>query len=130
MAFQVQGKIVEVYDTVQVTDRFKKREFVIEVKDGNYAEFVKFQSVQDKCNMLDGLGAGEEVNVHFNLKGRPYTKNGTTTYFTNLDAWRIEKAGGGSQAPSADAAPSQGSAGGDDMTGMSFSEAPEDELPF
>ena len=36
---------------------------------------------------------GDEINVFFNLKGKPYTnKEGVTSYFSNLDAWRIEAA--------------------------------------
>lgn len=32
MALEVQGKLVDVFETVQITDKFKKREFVIEQK--------------------------------------------------------------------------------------------------
>jgi len=128
MSFEVKGTIVEIYDENQVTDRFKKREFVIEVKEGMYSEFVKMQLVQDKTNLIEPFKVGDEINVSFNLKGRPYTRDGKTTYFTNLDAWRISPAGGDSSAQQN--APQDTSNSDDDIAGMSFSEAGEDELPF
>lgn len=129
MAFEVKGKLEVIYDTQQVTDRFKKREFVLEVQNGMYPEYVKFQLTQDRCNLLDPFSKGEEITVNFNLKGRPYTKEGRTTYFTNLEAWRID---GGSVVKQEAAASSTNTAasGGGDVMGMSFSEAGEDELPF
>jgi hypothetical protein len=132
MSFVVKGKIVEVYAEAQVTDRFKKREFVIEIQEGMYPEFVKFQLTQDKCDLVVPYKPGDEVQVSFNLRGKPYTKNGTTTYFTNLDAWKIEGAQGSAtaaaSAPAASAKPAATSP--PDVTGMSFSEAQSDDLPF
>jgi hypothetical protein len=46
--------------------------------------------VQDKCSLLDGLGINSQVKVSFNLRGRKWEKDGQTSYFTNLDAWKIE----------------------------------------
>ncbi len=99
MSFEVNGKLIEKFDTQQVSEKFRKREFVLEVVDKNpqYTESVKFQLLQDKSDLLDNFNVGDEMTVHFNLKGRKWEKNGQTSYFTNLDAWRLEKvsAGGG-----------------------------------
>jgi hypothetical protein len=132
--FEVQGKLEVIYDAQQVTDRFKKREFVLEVQSGMYPEYVKMQLTQDRCSLLDGLKAGDIVKASFNLRGRPYTKNGETTYFTNLEAWRIEtvqagQAQGAAPSAQAPAAKSSGAAA-PDPTGMTFSAADEDDLPF
>ena len=89
-SFEVKGKLLVKYNTQQVTERFKKREFVVEIPSGNFAEQVKFQLTQDKCDLLDRYQEGDEINVFFNLKGKPYTKDGVTTYFNNLDAWRLD----------------------------------------
>jgi single-strand DNA-binding protein len=94
MAYDAQGKLHEIFDEQQVSDKFKKREFVLEIPDGAYTNFIKFQLTQDKCNLIDGYNVGDEVKVAFNLSGKPFTKNGTTMYFTNLGAWRIEAANG------------------------------------
>ena len=43
-------------DTVQVSEKFKKREFVIELTDNpKYPQTIQFQLVQDSCPMLDNL---------------------------------------------------------------------------
>lgn len=81
-------------DPQQVTDSFRKREFALEIDDGRYTQTVKFQLVQDKTALLDDFEVGQQVRVHFNLRGREYTRksDGETDYWTNLECWRIEKA--------------------------------------
>lgn len=103
MSFDVQGKLHEIFDEQQVSEKFRKREFVLEIPDGAYTQYIKFQLTQDKCNVLDQYKLGDDVKVTFNLSGKPFIKNGTTMYFTNLSAWRIE---------SADAAAGNAGAGG------------------
>lgn len=94
MSFEIEGKLIEKYDVQQVTDTFRKREFVIEkVEVSNGREFIdtiKFQLIQDKCSQLDGISINEDIKVQFNIKGRKWNKNGTTNYFNNLEAWRVE----------------------------------------
>lgn len=90
MALEVVGKVHKIFDTEQKTDTFKTREFVIETIE-NYPQFVKFQATQDRCNIIDGINEGEEVKVSFNLRGREWQGK----FFTNLDAWRVERNSGG-----------------------------------
>jgi len=93
--YEAEGKIHAIMDTQEINDRFRKREFVLEILDGNYAQHVKFQTVQDKCELLDSVEVGQEVKIAFNLKGREYTRraDGSTDYFVNLECWRIEAPG-------------------------------------
>ena len=92
MAFDITGKMHEIYPEQQITEKFKKREFVLEVQDGMYQQYVKFQMTQDRCSALDSFSKGDEVKVSFNLTGRAGTaKTGETVYFTNLVAWRLEQ---------------------------------------
>lgn len=93
MAFEAEGKLYKKFDTSQVTDSFKKREFVLEIEDGAYTQLIKFQLTQSNCDKLEPYNEGELLKVTFNLRGREYTKDGNTMYFTNLDAWRLDKAG-------------------------------------
>lgn len=97
MSFDVQGRLHEIFDETQVSEKFRKREFVLEIPDGSYTQYAKFQLTQDKCGILDNYKIGDEVKVAFNLSGKPFTKNGTTMYFTNLQAWRVEHAGAAAQ---------------------------------
>jgi spore germination protein YaaH len=91
MAFEVTGKLHEKLAAQQISDRFKKREFVLEIEDGAYSQHIKFQLTQDRCDLIEPHQIGQDVKVSFNLRGRPYqNKQGETVYFTNLEAWRIE----------------------------------------
>jgi len=95
MAFEITGKIIEVLPVNQVSDKFRKREFVIEKKDTGgsavFIDYIKFQLVQDKCDLINESFINEEVKIWFNLKGNKWERDGKINYFTNLDAWKIEK---------------------------------------
>ena len=91
MAFEVEGKLHRLFPTEQKSASFQTREFVLEIPDGNYPQLVKFQAVQDRCTMLDNYKEGERIKVSFDLRGREW--NGK--YLTNLNAWRVERAGEG-----------------------------------
>ena len=95
MAYDATGRLHEIFDEQQVSEKFRKREFVLEVVDGQYPEHIKFQLVQDKTALIDQYKVGDEVKVTFNLRGRGFNKNGQMLYFTNLEAWRIEASSGG-----------------------------------
>lgn len=97
MAFEVTGVIHEKFDTKNISDRFKKRDFVLEVEDGAYKQYIKFQLTQDRCDLIEAYQKGGTIKVSFNLKGRPYQKGNDTIYFTNLEAWRIENVGNTNQ---------------------------------
>lgn len=95
--YKLTGTIVVVKDTVQVSEKFSKREFVVNDNSGMYPQDILFQSTQDKCSILDGVKVGDTVEVSFNLRGREWTNpQGEVKYFNTLDAWKIE--GQGTQA--------------------------------
>ncbi len=95
MNFEISGKIIEIYDEVQISDRFKKREFVIEKNESGFTDQVKFQLVQDKTPLITNFSKGDEVSVSFNIRGNKWKD----TYFVNLQAWRIQPAGQGGNMP-------------------------------
>ena len=123
MSFDIQGKLYETFEEQQVSEKFRKREFVLEIPDGSFTQYVKFQLTQDKCSLLDPFKNGDEVKVTFNLTGKPFTKNGTTMYFTNLQAWRLEPAAGNTGAPAGNAPMQQ------DAPSFYSSDA-DNDLPF
>ena len=90
MNYETTGRIKHIGQVQQVSDKFMKLEFVIEVQDGNYSDLIKFALKQDKTDVLNNQHIGDEIKVHFNLRGREWTKDGKTSYFTNLEAWKIE----------------------------------------
>lgn len=98
MSFEVKGKVIEVGPVQQVSDKFRKREFVIEVAEQGaggreFIDYIKFQCVQDRCELVSDDLINDLVKVSFNLKGNKWERDGKINYFTNLDAWRIERAG-------------------------------------
>ena len=95
MSFEITGKLLEKYNMIQVNDRFKKREFVVERTESNggmeFTDHIKFQLTQDRCNLVEDIGVNDEIKVSFNIRGNKWERDGKVNYFTNLDAWRIEK---------------------------------------
>ena len=100
MSFEITGTVIEVGQVQQVSDKFRKREFVIEVAEQGsggreFVDYIKFQCVQDRCELINDTYLNSRVKVSFNLKGNKWERDGNVNYFTNLDAWRIEKADAG-----------------------------------
>jgi len=95
MSFELTGKLIEKFDVAQISDTFKKREFVIEHTENTggmeFTDHIKFQLTQDRCNLLDQMNINDEIKVSFNIRGRRWVKDDRVSYFTNLEAWRIEK---------------------------------------
>ena len=91
--FSIKGKIHEIFETKALTEKFKKREIIIEYTTNiQYPQYIKFDLQNDNCSLIDTFKTHDEVEVFFDLKGKPYTtKSGETTYFTNLVIWRIAK---------------------------------------
>lgn len=92
MALSINGKVLEVGKTQQVTEKLKKRALVVEyAENAQYPEQIQFEAVNDRCALLDELREGDEVTVHFNLKGRAYTgKDGKKGHFNSLALWKID----------------------------------------
>ena len=88
----IQGKLIEIFDTIQITETFKKREFIIQDnKNPEYPEYIKVEVIQDKVSLLDNLNIGDEINVLINIKGRKWEdKEGNIKYFNSIQGWKIE----------------------------------------
>jgi hypothetical protein len=95
MGIEATGKVHMVTDTKQVSERFSKRSFVLELADNpKYPQLVEFQLTGDRCEQLDGINVGDEVRVEFSLRGREWhSPKGETKYFNTLDVWKLELVG-------------------------------------
>ena len=95
MSYELTGKLIFKYDTVQKSPTFQAREFVVEKTEDiggrTITNYAKFQCVQDKTSIVDRVNIGDNIKVYFNIKGTRWEKDGKVSYFTNLDAWRIEQ---------------------------------------
>lgn len=78
MSFEIIGKLIVKYNTVQRSETFKTREFVIEKSDDINGRvinnYIKFQCVQDRTGIVDRYNEGETVKVYFNIKGTRWEK--------------------------------------------------------
>src|SRR4051812_17998868 len=121
---QLTGNLRVKKETQKVSDRFTKREFVLEDNSSQYPQFISFQLTQDKCNLLDNIQQGDTVTVHFNIRGREWkSPQGEIKYFNTLEAWKLDSQGGsGYSGQSVDSAPA-------DYSSMS-SQGGNDDLPF
>jgi single-stranded DNA-binding protein len=128
----IKGKVLEVFPVVQVSEKFRKREFVVEyVENPQYPEFIKFECVQDKCELLDRVAPGQQVEVSFNLRGRSYVNpQGQKSYFNSLQAWRILPAADSGYTPSGQQAPQQHSPAPESAPDMGAYSGGDDDLPF
>lgn len=91
--YQLTGTLKVKENTVQVSEKFSKREFVITESSSMYPQDIMFQLEQDKCNLIDNAKIGDQLTVSFNLRGREWTSpQGEVRYFNTLSAWRIERA--------------------------------------
>jgi hypothetical protein len=91
MAFDIKGKLHVISDTKQVSERFSKREFVLEVEDGKYPQFIQLQLTGDRCTAIDGFQVGDQLSVTFNLRGREWRSgSGEVKYFNSLDVWKVD----------------------------------------
>ena len=88
---ELKGKVHEIGALQQVSETFKKRDLIIEYAENpTYPEYIRFEALQDKTALFDSLKTGDDVEVSFNLRGRPWTdKAGKVSYFNSLVVWRI-----------------------------------------
>lgn len=122
MNFELSGTLLEKFDEMQVTDTFKKREFVLETADGSYTEQIKFQLVQDKTGLIEPFNVGDKLNVRFNIKGNKWKDN----YFVNLQAWKIDSEQDAAPAPPPPSSNEAPMPGGNDLPPA----GDVDDLPF
>lgn len=125
--FNITGTLKVKFDEQKVSERFRKRDFVIQENSSQYPQVISFQLVQDRCSLIDGFNVGDEIRVFFNLRGREWkSPQGETKYFNTIEAWKIE---------SVNAAPKQTAGTGEMNSSLppvtTFTSSGEsDDLPF
>lgn len=92
MSYTATGKIYKILDAQRVNDKLTKREFVLEIQDGQYPQMVKFELTNEKCDLLDRFSVGETVSVRFYLRGREWVNpKGEVVFFNSLSAQHVEE---------------------------------------
>lgn len=101
--YEATGTIKLIEDTQTFPSGFTKREFVV-TTGGKFPQDLKFEIVKDKCSLLDSFEAGQDVTVHFDIRGNEFKGK----YYVNLSCWKLQSGsgeGGDSPAPQRSSAP-------------------------
>ena len=88
--FNISGIINIVFDTQTFSKGFTKREFILDVRNGERAEKVKFECHGDGVKLLDDFEQGDFVEIEFEVTGREWQGK----YFNNLVCFGVESGGG------------------------------------
>ncbi len=121
---EIEGIVYSVLAPVEgVSSRgsaWKKQEVVIETLEGEFSRKVCVTFFGDKAEESAKLAKGEKVKIGINIESREY--NGR--WFTNVNAWRVEREPAAAQAESVPPLSS--------YSGAEFvpSDDVEDDLPF
>jgi hypothetical protein len=126
-SFEIEGKLKVVADIQTFNSGFTKREFVVEVEDGNYPQMIKFECVKEKTALTDGMEIDDSVKVTFDIRGNEFKER----YYVNLNAWKLEKLGASSGGTSSAAQyGDQDAPAGVGDPPDNFTEQEEDDIPF
>jgi single-strand DNA-binding protein len=92
MAHEVTGTVIRIGNTVKVSERFTKRELIVEIADNpKYPQPVQFEASKDRCDLLDKVRVGDEVRIDYDLRGRKWeSPQGEVKYFNTLNVWKVE----------------------------------------
>lgn len=118
----IRGKIKLVMEEQRFDSGFTKREFVITTQE-QYPQDLKFELLKDRTKLIEGKNAGDEVVVHFDLRGSEWQGR----YYVNLVAWKMEGAAAGSN-PATDGPPALENL--PPIKPVDIEESAEDDLPF
>lgn len=120
------GKIKLIKDTQVVSEKFQKREFVIETLD-QYPQVLLFELQGQNCDIIDSYSVGQEVVCSLNIKGRLWKNaEGVDKYFSTLVCWKIQP----SNAPVGGNQPQQETKTNPKEFGAPLPGEEESDLPF
>jgi single-strand DNA-binding protein len=81
---ELKGIIVKIGDIETISDKFSKREIVIETP-GDYPQKISCQVSNKTIGLFDGKAEGQEVTASINIKGREH--NGK--YYNTIEIWKV-----------------------------------------
>ena len=85
MSLSVKGRIKVKMSEQKVSEKFKKRDFVLTDESSQYPQHLLFQLTQDKTSLIDQYNEGDEITVHFNLRGREWAApTGEIKFFSSI----------------------------------------------
>jgi hypothetical protein len=117
--FKFKGIAYKVGNVETISDKFRKREFIVTDGADQYPQYIPFTFVNDKCDLLESIAEGQEVEVSFSLKGREWTSpQGQVKYFSTIEGFAITASSSPAFAPNV--APSAPGSGHTDDSDLPF----------
>jgi hypothetical protein len=88
---KIKGTVYKVSQEEIKSEKFKKRDVILEVIEGTYKQYLTVQFSNAKCDLLNNVRQGDMISVSINLKGRLWTgADGIEKSFNTLEGWQIE----------------------------------------
>jgi hypothetical protein len=88
---KIKGTVYKVCQEEVKSEKFKKRDLVLEIIDGDYKQHLTVQFTNAKCDLLNNVRQGDMISVSINLRGRLWTgADGIEKCFNTIEGWQIE----------------------------------------
>jgi len=88
---QLTGTLRTIRNIQQISDKFQKREFIIETQ-GQYKQTIQLELKGDKCDIIDAYTVGEEIVCDINIEGRIWVNpQGEEKCFNTISCWKIQR---------------------------------------
>lgn len=84
------GKLIKVGEIQNISDKFQKREFVVET-DEKYPQKIQLELQGANCDIVDSYKIGQKIECSISLRGRLWTNpEGVDKYFNTIVCWLIQ----------------------------------------
>lgn len=83
----IEGKILHIFDENVFSDRFKKKEFVIETHNAKYPQTIKLELHNSYCDLIYPYSVGMNIKCTYDLRGKEYGGK----FYNSVVAWKLEK---------------------------------------
>lgn len=88
---KIKGTVYKVNQEEVKSEKFKKRDLILETVEGDYKQYLTVQFSNAKCDLLNNVRQGDMISVSINLKGRLWTgADGVEKCFNTIEGWQIE----------------------------------------
>jgi hypothetical protein len=88
VAYEIKGLVKSVSTVKVVSEKFSKREIVLEVDSSSrYPQTLQFETSGDRNALLDAVNEGDTITIQFDLRGR--AKRDGDGAWNTLSVWKI-----------------------------------------
>jgi hypothetical protein len=89
---KIKGILKKKFEEKTISEKFKKRDFLLTDNSLKYPQDILFQLVNDKCLLLNDLNEGEEIEIDFQINGKAWTSpSGEVKHFNTLVCFAVKK---------------------------------------